>query len=171
MNVLNNDTDIINRNSNNPPFNNVLNDQNNSTESDTNDYNSNNISTNNGPYNPNRDFFLNEYNNELFQPILHREVVSAFSRLHNIKATSTPAYMRNLMNTYATAPEQEAGTSAPAPCEDPSQSHAPDSATAVNTSKSNNIPTPNPNFTPNDKPIEAPMDNPTETPTPVKSRQ
>ena len=68
MNVINNDTDIINHNNNNPPLNNDLNDQNNSTDSDTNECNNNNsISTNNSPYKPNRDLFLNEYNNELFQ--------------------------------------------------------------------------------------------------------
>ena len=170
MNVLNNDIDIINiNNNNNPPYNNASNDQNKPTDSDTNECNNNSTFTNTRPYNPNRDPFLNEYNHELFQPILHREVVSGFSWLHNIKATSTPAYMSNLMNTHATAPEQEAGTSAPAPCEDPYQSHAPEPTTAVTTSKSKNIPTPNPNPNPHDKPIEAPIVIPTETPTPVMS--
>jgi hypothetical protein len=162
MNVLNNDIDIININNNNSPYNNASNDQNKTTDSDFNECNNNSTSINTRPYNPNRDPFLNEYNHELIQPILHREVVSGFSWLHNIKATSTPAYMSNLMNTHATAPEQEAGTSAPAPCEDPYQSHAPDPTTAVTTSKSKNIPTPNPNPNANVKPIEAPMENLTE---------
>ena len=79
-NALNNDNDIINHNSNNPSINNVLNNQNNLNDNDTNYCNSNNISLNNGLNTPtNHTIFLNEYNDELFQPILHREVVSAFS--------------------------------------------------------------------------------------------
>ena len=77
-----NDNDRINHNSSNTSLNNVLNNQTNLNDYDINNHNSSNISLNNVLNNQtNHTIFLNEYNDELFQTIPHREVISAFSRM------------------------------------------------------------------------------------------
>jgi hypothetical protein len=70
----------------------------------TNDNNCNN--NNNDNHNKYNDLFLNEYNDELFFPILQQDAISAFSRLHAPRKTSTPIYMRDLPSTFTHAPEQ-----------------------------------------------------------------
>ena len=121
------------------------------------------MNTNNPPYtNVSNDSDTNKYNN--------KTVVSGYSWLQSPKVSSSTT-LRNpiIINNHTTAPKQEAGTGAPATCKDPSQSHAPDPTTAVNTSKSQYNPTEIPNPKPQAKPNEAPKVIPTENPTPAMS--
>ena len=69
-----------------------------------NDNNHNN--NNNDNHNKHNNLFLNPYNDELFNPIPQRDIISAFSRIQTIKMNGIPMYMRDLTSTHIHAPAQ-----------------------------------------------------------------